>query len=287
MPEKRQKPAVITEFETLIRELHRLVEQMPEVSPEGLSAQKLRRFRATITDATKKLNRLRYELDPVKQPKALFDPSNPSIVGRFVALALLAQPRRPLAAVGRFYGSGVYALYYNGDFESYLPIANTEHPIYVGKADPADPAAKTPADQGDKLAKRLDDHRKSITKAQEHPTGTLRLADFECRFLVVQSGWQTAAEDYLIDLYKPVWNNETSICYGFGKHGDAAETRTNQRSPWDTLHPGRPWADNSLLQDAKTPNLICCEIAEHLTLNPPLTTIEAVFERFIEEMQQT
>ena len=29
---------------------------------------------------------------------------------------------------------------------------------------------------------------------------------------------------------------------GFGKHGDSAATRTNTRSPWDTLHPGRPWA---------------------------------------------
>ncbi len=58
MTEKRQKPAVVTEFETLIRELHRLVEQMPEVSLEGLSAQKLRRFRATITDATEKLTYL-------------------------------------------------------------------------------------------------------------------------------------------------------------------------------------------------------------------------------------
>lgn len=32
------------------------------------------------------------------------------------------------------------------------------------------------------------------------------------------------------------------VCYGFGKHGDSAGTRKNERSPWDTIHPGRPWA---------------------------------------------
>ena len=37
----------------------------------------------------------------------------------------------------------------------------------------------------------------------------------------VQSHWQGAAEGYLINLFRPVWNNETDVCYGLGKHGDA------------------------------------------------------------------
>ena len=48
--------------------------------------------------------------------------------------------------------------------------------------------------------------------------------------------------NYLIDRFKPIWNNETKVCFGFGKHGDNAATRRNTVSPWDTLHPGRPWA---------------------------------------------
>ena len=70
--------------------------------------------------------------------------------------------------------------------------------------------------------------------------------------LVVQSGWETAAEDYLIRLFRPIWNKETKILYGLGKHGDSAETRTNKRSLWDTLHPARVWAAPTL-EDARSP----------------------------------
>ena len=44
----------------------------------------------------------------------------------------------------------------------------------------------------------------------------------DCRFLIVRTGWQGAAEDFLIELFSPVWNNETGICYEFGKHEDSA-----------------------------------------------------------------
>ena len=57
---------------------------------------------------------------------------------------MIAQPRKPLANIDRFYGSGVYALYYNGDFAAYRKISKREQPIYVGKVDPADPSAKMP-----------------------------------------------------------------------------------------------------------------------------------------------
>jgi len=35
-----------------------------------------------------------------------------------------------------FVGAGVYALFYNGDFEAYKPVSGTDRPIYVGKAVP-------------------------------------------------------------------------------------------------------------------------------------------------------
>jgi len=57
------------------------------------------------------LNGLLAELDPIDRPSAVFDPGNPRTVGYFVALALSAQPRRPLAALREFYGTGVYAHY--------------------------------------------------------------------------------------------------------------------------------------------------------------------------------
>ena len=86
----------------------------------------------------------------------------------------------------------------------------------------------------------------------------------------MRSAWVETAEDLLIDWFKPVWNNELKVCYGFGKHGDSAGTRSNERSPWDTLHPGRSWAKS----DENTPNKknvgqIRADIAEHFKKHPP------------------
>ena len=144
-------------------------------------------------------------------------------------------------------------------------------------------SCKTPAmEQGDKLSGRLNEHRKNIAKAAT----TLRLEDFEYRALVVQTGWQSAAENYLIDLFKPIWNNEVGICYGFGKHGDAPETRANLRSPWDTLHHGRDWAHRDPnMKDARPPERIIKDIAQHLAKYPPLRSIDEILRRFLEEMR--
>ena len=61
------------------------------------------------------------------------------------------------------------------------------------------------------------------------------------------------------------------ICYGFGKHGDAAKTRANRRSPWDTLHPGRKWATTAHnVPNDKSVNQILSEIAEHFVKFPPI-----------------
>ena len=141
---------------------------------------------------------------------------------------------------------------------------------------------KTAREQGDRLANRLSEHRKNIAKA----TSTLKVEDLEYRALVVQSGWQGAAEAYLIGLFKPVWNNEVGICYGFGKHGDAPETRANLRSPWDTLHPGRDWAHRDpKMKDAQPAKRIIDDIAQHLAKFPPLSSVDAILRRFLDEMR--
>lgn len=238
--------------------------------------------RRTITEAQEKLRRVIEGLDPVKQPGFVFEPSDPNVAGRIVAIAMIAQPRKPLATIDKFYGSGVYALYYNGDFKAYRGLSKKEHPIYVGKADPADPASKTAMEQGDRLSNRLNDHRKNIVKA----ASTLRIEDFEYRALVVQTGYQTAAEDYLIHLFNPIWNHETGICYGPGKHGDAPATRANLRSPWDTLHPGREWAHRDpKMRDARPVKKIVQDIEEHLAEHPPLATTKEILRRFLVEMR--
>lgn len=276
------------DVEKIIDELRKLTDRLPADCAGLTPFKKATRLRADVGAISDRLLRLAQNLDPIKQPDVIFDPSDPRVVGRFVALALLAQPRRPLSSIIKFYGSGIYALYYKGNFEPYQPIAGNEHPIYIGKADPAMSTAKTPTEQGDKLTSRINEHRKNIQKAEDHKQPTLQVKDFECRFLVVKSGLQTTAENYLIHLYKPIWNDQTRICYGLGKHGDAPETRANQRSPWDTLHPGRDWAHRDpKMKDAKTAEIIRMELNEHFKKYPPVKTINQVFKLFVDEMKQT
>jgi hypothetical protein len=266
----------------LADQLKELSETLAKEETSHLPASQAKRVRTTLTEAYQKIRKVIEELDPIKHPGFVFEPSNPNVAGRIVGIALITQPRKPLATVEKFYGSGVYAIYYKGDFNAYAGISKKEHPIYVGKADPADPASKTAMEQGDRLSRRLNDHRKNIAKA----TSTLRLEDFEYRALVVQTGYQTAAEDYLIPLFKPIWNSQIDICYGFGKHGDDPGTRANLRSPWDTLHPGRDWAHRApKMKDARPKKRIIEDIAKHLAKYPPVGSINEIMRRFLDEMR--
>jgi Eco29kI restriction endonuclease len=269
-------------IEELVAQLKALSEAMLGQHTD-LSSARARRIRKTITDASLTLRKVVEDLDPIKHPGFVFDPSNPAVAGRIIGITMIAQPRKKLENIERFYGSGVYALYYNGNFSAYTGISKREHPIYVGKADPAAPSSKTAFEQGDRLANRLNDHRKNIAKA----TTTLRVEDFEYRALVVQTGWQIAAENYLIHLFKPIWNSEINIAYGLGKHGDDPGTRANLRSPWDTMHPGRDWASRDPnMKDARSPERIIQDINAHLERYPPLDSLDEILKQFLDEMRE-
>ena len=146
----------------------------------------------------------------------------------------------------RFNGPGVYALFYSGDFEPYAPFRSPDakQPIYVGKAVP--PGARKGKGEQDldspALYNRLREHCDSIGHAQN-----LDLAHFQCRFLTVVPLWITMAERFLIEHYQPLWN----VCIeGFGLHDPGKGRKDSQKSWWDTLHAGRPWANN--LRETKT-----------------------------------
>jgi Eco29kI restriction endonuclease len=240
----------------------------PTEAANTLSKQKRTLLRKAVGRLVDVLREFHLALDPIHHPLNVLDPSDPHVIGQLIADTLLVQPRRPLAEVAaeRFYGSGVYAIYYRGGFDAYSPTSGTDTPLYVGKVDPKAPGAETVEQQGLKLYGRLaGDHAKSIRSIEN-----LELDDFDCRYLVVKSAWQNTAETYLIDRFKPIWNSEVGICYGIGKHGDSANTRSNTRSPWDTLHRGRPWA----WKEGNTPNpksadQIKADIAEHYRQHPP------------------
>jgi hypothetical protein len=273
---KNESPSSISDLRQHLAKL------LQETKNKALTPRARKDLEEQIRDMIQGLGKFLNDLDPIRQPSAVFDPSNPKIVGRFVSLALVAQSRHSLSNVGRFYGSGVYAIYYNGNFPLYAPLAMSESPIYVGQAAPSISNARTPSEQGEKLSGRLTEHFKNIRKA----SSTLSIDHFEFRALVVQSGWETAAEDYLIHLFHPIWNSETQLVYGLGKHGDAASTRSNKRSPWDTLHPGRTWAGDSKLQDAKDQERIKTELEQHFKNHPVFPNIDALLLSFIEELKQ-
>ena len=75
-----------------------------EAAANPPTSQRRRRLDEALRALSGRIERLLRDLDPIKHPAAIFDPSNPKIIGRFIALALVAQERHSLAAVAQFYG---------------------------------------------------------------------------------------------------------------------------------------------------------------------------------------
>lgn len=174
-----------------------------------------------------------------------FNPLHKKNLGASVAQALVSQPVHPLSQLQAFRGSGIYAIYYHGNYPAYGAISRPNQvdaghpviPIYVGKAVP----------QGTRKGKVMPDSTRSkalFGRLQEHAesilaTGTLDIGDFSCRYLVVDEIWIPLGESLMITKFSPLWN---LFLEGFGNH-DPGKGRYNGLSPkWDTLHPGRAWA---------------------------------------------
>lgn len=253
-----------------------------------------RRIREGLAEHARALESARSSTDPVRMPRASFDPSDPKTIGRMVSLALLAQPRIPLASIPQAYGSGVYAIYYQGDHPLYATITNTETPIYVGKADPQNPDASDSREQGAKLTGRLKEHAETIAVSEAYaikmniapPLYPIRLADFTCRRLVCATNAQLVAEKHLIRMFWPVWNSETKACWGMAKHGDAASTRKNKRSPWHVVHPGKVSDLAPTLVDALSPAEIAQRIADTASRVPKRTDHAMLLEEMLTAFRQ-
>ena len=125
--------AMPPKLEQLAAQLKEISESLSAQETGELSAPSAKRVRKTITEAYEKLRMVVDGLDPIKQPDSVFDPSNPNVAGRIIAITMVAQPRKPLAKIERFYGSGVYALYYTGDFPSVLGDCQSRTPNLRGQ----------------------------------------------------------------------------------------------------------------------------------------------------------
>jgi hypothetical protein len=144
-----------------------------------------------------------------------------------------------------FIGTGVYSLYYLGNFDLYQKIAEVNitectQPIYVGKAVPKGwRTARGGSEKYATLTQRLREHARSI----KHGPG-LNIKDFKCRFMILkgkESSMITIVEAALIRKYRPLWN---TVVDGFGNHDPGSGRYDQAKSEWDVLHPGRAWAEN-------------------------------------------
>lgn len=192
-----------------------------------------------------------------------YNPLHKKNLGISVADALLTKKAEPLPPSDVFDGAGIYAIYYTGDFPAYRELSALNQkgemrcPIYVGKAVP-EGARKGglgldfPA--GRVLHRRLTEHAKSIEQATN-----LNLADFSCRHLTVDDIGIPLGESLLIEMFRPLWNMTVD---GFGNHDPGGRRAAQNISPWDVLHPGRPWA--AKLSSGKTAADILAGIEKHL-----------------------
>lgn len=173
-----------------------------------------------------------------------FNPLEKVNLAQSVGDALENENPCPLANLEKFEGSGIYALYYRGDFFAYKALASMNEeeflvPIYVGKADSKGKRKGGFIEGGATgytLYNRLKDHQKSIVQARN-----LSIEDFFYRALVVDDLWISLGESLLISKYAPVWNK---LVEGFGNHDPGRGRKDGKRPLWDMLHPGRSWAEN-------------------------------------------
>jgi hypothetical protein len=173
-----------------------------------------------------------------------YNPLDKKNLGVGVADALLARNVEPLRPSASFIAARIYAIYYVGDFPAYRPIREANRngrfkmPIYVGKAVPVG-ARKggygLGSSPGTVLYRRLIEHAVSVEQAEN-----LAAEDFYCRYLAVDDIWIPLAESLLIEMLSPVWN---VLIDGFGNHDPGKGRYNQQRSAWDVLHRGRPWAE--------------------------------------------
>ncbi|HKV38560.1 MAG TPA: hypothetical protein VJX67_05045, partial [Blastocatellia bacterium] len=93
----RETKAPFNEGE-LLKALQSLLDSLPiePLDAMSLPAARRKRLRQQIESAIERLQRVALELDPVLQPPNVFDPSDPTIVGKLIANTLLEQDRHAL-----------------------------------------------------------------------------------------------------------------------------------------------------------------------------------------------
>lgn len=171
-------------------------------------------------------------------PTVPFDPLALENVGVTLAIELMEQTLHSVPPEKIFGGAGVYALYYGGDLEAYAPLRELDQaeggwriPIYIGRAERKNVRkgfSTKPVTEA-ALHDRIKKHARSIVQAEN-----LSLADFRCRYLVLNDAYISLAESVMIATFRPLWNG-----MGLGSNQTGGPRMAGQASQWDSLHPGR------------------------------------------------
>lgn len=163
---------------------------------------------------------------------AYFDPMDTQHITFAICQELECQRLIPLEPlVGKFEGSGLYAIYYDGQTTPlYQPLSGTNIPVYVGQALSHNSATGVAVNEPTPLWRRLRDHHASIDGSD------LPAAEFGARVLRMPDVHADLGENGLRVFYQPAWN---AVLKGFGSHEQGSSTRQGARSKWDTVHPGR------------------------------------------------
>jgi hypothetical protein len=182
-------------------------------------------------------------------------------LARNTAEQLLAAPLNDVRPPSRFDGIGLYALYYQGEFLPYSPIASPKEitdrrPIYVGRcvAPGLRHSNRGNAPIASSLYNRLLQHEADLRQAEN-----LHINDFYSQYLVADNASLSLAQSILFDRYDPIWN---TVIEGFGNHNPGKGRSLARRSDWDTIHPGRPWAKH-LLEGVASAGELTARLAKH------------------------
>lgn len=191
---------------------------------------------------------------------AAFNPLDYKALGRSIAAELNNSDAHVMPPTSKFFGVGVYALYYVGNFAPYRPLVEkhghaAKVPIYVGKAVPEGARIGGAAAGKASLYGRLHEHGRSIGEAKS----TLQLEDFRYRFLIVEPAFVPLCEVALLGEHRPLWN---SWLHGFGSNAAGSGRGKTRKSLWDTLHPGRERASG--FQDAWDTEELKSQVERHL-----------------------
>lgn len=170
-----------------------------------------------------------------------YNPLDRRHLGESIVGALLDTEIIQLKGLHKFFGAGIYAIYYTGSNQLYAPLAKPNqgratHPIYVGKAVPKGgrKGVQDSSIASTALYSRLGEHADSIRAC-----GDFKIEDFTCRYLAVEDIWIGLGESLLIQTFRPVWNH---VVDGFGNHDPGGGRYEGRKPLWDELHPGRAWA---------------------------------------------